>query len=430
MYLSTQIIFKTKDLIIYEKNNLVVIYNKKFNRHMFLSEEVYKFYKMASKENLTIGEFINYFEDKEDKNYIEQLSMNMIKSGAIYNKDYERYIEQKCIESKNIYLSITNKCNLKCKHCCTSCSIEKENFLETSQLKMIIDSIKELNPKSLVITGGEPLVRDDFKEIIEYIKYKAPHIKLILSTNGTLINNENLDFIVGNFDKIDISIDGVDEETCSITRGKGVFNKVIKAVRALQSKQFNNISLSMVFGDKNDYLKEDFINLNRELSTYPEPRYFVPSGRGIENMSLYSSKDMLTPILIPKVFEDNKYKKSKKISSCSCNALKSQLFIDHDGSIYPCQSLIKEEYKVGSIFNQDIVGIIKSQGFEKLEVYYKMQKILPYNFEKCKNCDINIFCWHCPGLLDSVKDNKEELDKWCNLMRRNLDRIIWNGDVI
>ncbi|WP_330653158.1 radical SAM protein, partial [Clostridioides difficile] len=73
------------------------------------------------------------------------------------------------------------------------------------------------------------LIREDFFEIIKYIKQKLPDTKLILSTNGTLIDEHNVDFIITNFEKIDISIDGVDENTCSETRGKGVFHKVISS---------------------------------------------------------------------------------------------------------------------------------------------------------------------------------------------------------
>ena len=426
MDLSTKIRFNEKDLIIYEKNKLVVIYNKKFSRHILLSEEVYNFYKIASKENLTIDEFLERFYDEDDKIYIEKVSKNMIKSGAIYNEEYEKYINQKNNPGESIYICITNKCNLRCKHCCTSCSIENQDFLNILQIKNIIDLIKVLNPSNIVITGGEPLIREDFNEIINYINNKIPNSNLILSTNGTLINSKNIDFIVKNFKKIDISIDGVDEETCSLTRGKGIFNKVINAINELQKKKFTNISLSMVFGDKNEYLRESFLELNKKLKTQPIERYFVPLGRGLENISLYSSDEMLTPIVIPKIFEKNRDEKSKKISSCNCSALQSQIFINYDGTIYPCQSLIKDEYAVGSIFDNYTIHNIKDRKLSRVEAYKNVRRIHPYNFEKCKRCDVNIFCWHCPALLDGVKENNKEFDKWCSLMKVNLNRIIWN----
>lgn len=120
----------------------------------------------------------------------------------------------------------------------------------------------------ITLSGGEPLLRGDFKELLKYLKnnYNG-HIGI--STNGTLITNSNAELLVKYADQIDISVDGVDEETCSIVRGKGVFEKVIKSIKILQDKGFSNISLSMVFSDKNEYLEPSFLELNKKLGTTP-----------------------------------------------------------------------------------------------------------------------------------------------------------------
>lgn len=426
MDLLNKINLNKDDLIVYNKNKFIVLYNKKLSKHIILSEEVYKFFETASNENITIKEFIDCFEDEEDKKYIEQVTVNMIKAGIICNKDYDTAIEEE-FSINSAYLCVTNRCNLKCSHCCSSCSSEVKDCLDTHQIKKIIKIISELNISNLVITGGEPLIRNDFEEIIAYIKEQIPNINLILSTNGILINDKNINFIINNFKKIDISIDGVDEKTCALTRGKGVFNKVLGKIKNLQRKGFTNISLSMVFGEKNEYLKDSFIDLNEHLKTTPVMRYFVPAGRGLENKNDYLYEDTILPITIPKMISDRN-DKSKKISSCACNALKSQIFINDDGNIYPCPSLIKDEYKVGSILDKSIVSILKNKDIKKTLAYKKIENIYPYNFEKCKDCDVNIFCWNCPAILDSVKNNDIEFNKWCKSMKVNLNRIVWDKE--
>ena len=426
MDFQSKVCLNKSDLIIYSKNKVVVLYNQKLGKHIILSKEVYNFFKNADSERISINEFIDCFQNREDKKYIKQVIANMIKSGIILHKNYNKEIEEQFLIN-SAYLCLTNRCNLKCKHCCSSCSDKENDYLSTKDIKNIIDTLKELNISNIVLTGGEPLLRYDFEEIVIYAKKQIPKVNLILSTNSILINDKNIDFIINNFNKIDISIDGVDEETCSQTRGKGVFGKVLDSVDKLKRKGFVNISLSMVFGQKNDYLKDDFIKLNESIETNPVMRYFVPTGRGLENKDQYLYDDTILPITIPEMLVDRN-KKSKRISSCACNALKSQIFINYDGNIYPCPSLVKDIYNAGSIFDSDIINVLKNKNTNSLGTYKNIEKIYPYNFEKCKDCDVNIFCWHCPAILDSVKDNDVEFNKWCNLMKSNLNRIIWDEE--
>lgn len=426
MDFQSKVCLNKSDLIIYSKNKIVVLYNQKLGKHIILSKEVYGFFENADSEQISINEFIDCFQDREDKKYIKQVIVNMIKAGIILHKNYDKEIEEQFLIN-SAYLCLTNRCNLKCKHCCSSCSDKENDCLSTEDIKKIIDTLKELNISNIVLTGGEPLLRYDFEEIVIYAKKQIPKVNLILSTNSILINDKNIDFIINNFNKIDISIDGVDEETCSQTRGKGVFGKVLDSVDKLKIKGFVNISLSMVFGQKNDYLKEDFIKLNESIGTNPVMRYFVPTGRGLENKDQYLYDDTILPITIPEMLVDRN-KKSKRISSCACNALKSQIFINYDGNIYPCPSLVKDIYNAGSIFDSDIINVLKNKNTNSLGAYKNIEKIYPYNFEKCKDCDVNIFCWHCPAILDSVKDNDAEFNKWCNLMKSNLNRIIWDEE--
>ena len=87
-----------------------------------------------------------------------------------------------------------------------------------------------------------------------------------------LINENNVRWLVEWCDAFEISIDGVDEETCSLVRGKGVFHKVCDRVRLIKKYTDKPISLSMVFSDKNDYLVPQFKELKRLYAglLYPE----------------------------------------------------------------------------------------------------------------------------------------------------------------
>ena len=75
--------------------------------------------------------------------------------------------------------------------------------------------------------------------------------------------------IIEKVNNIDISLDGADEESCSVIRGKGVFDRVVNNIDILKQKGFENISLSMVLSNNNLRYAQQFFELNRKLHTFP-----------------------------------------------------------------------------------------------------------------------------------------------------------------
>lgn len=393
-------------------------------RHVKLSEEVYEYIRPAEQKKWTIKEFIHCFTKDEDKKYVRDIIEIMINNEVLSGNTVQRKM------FKDIHLSLTNRCNLNCKHCVSSCSPKEYDYLDTKEIMKLVDNLCNLDVRTLILTGGEPLVREDFTKIVEYIKEILPVKTLGLSTNATLINDENIDFIVSNFDKVDISIDGVDEKTCSKVRGKGVFEKVIKVIHELHNRDFHRISMSMVFSEKNHEISKEFRMLNERLHTTPIERYFVPSGRGLVNRDIFSDEDSVLPLLIPKAHEINLHEnKSSKIGSCSCNACTEQVFIDHKGDIYPCPSLTEEEYLIGSIFDGNFVAKLRDNSLSGNTGFENLKKLYPFNFKKCKDCDVNIFCLTCPAMVNTVKDSDKELNRWCGLMKKNIELSVWGGEV-
>lgn len=76
-------------------------------------------------------------------------------------------------------------------------------------------------------------------------------------------------------------------KTCSIIRGKGIFNKVIESVKLLQNNGFHQISLSIVTGDKNEYIEEKFRELSDKLKTKAIIRRFMSIGRGKDSKEIF-----------------------------------------------------------------------------------------------------------------------------------------------
>ena len=132
--------------------------------------------------------------------------------------------------------NLIRRCNLTCKHCYSiSADTDFPNELSTEQVFTVMDDLKQFGVPVLILSGGEPLLRPDIYDIAQ--RSKDMGFYTALSTNGTLIDNSNIDKIADmGFDYLGISIDGIAETHDKFRRKKGAFDASIKALRLCHDK--------------------------------------------------------------------------------------------------------------------------------------------------------------------------------------------------
>lgn len=131
-----------------------------------------------------------------------------------------------------IYISLSHKCSYNCQMCGVV-KILRKYELPTEIVKRALDEICEWERDCVVLfTGGEPFLRDDIFELINYSVNKG--LKTEVVSNGSLID-EKLAFkiISSGLDNIAISLDGANEFTHDSIREKGAFRKAINAIANL-----------------------------------------------------------------------------------------------------------------------------------------------------------------------------------------------------
>lgn len=142
-------------------------------------------------------------------------------------------------------ISLTNRCNLKCEYCYASSGDENKILSELSldTYKLLFEQLDKMNVHRISLTGGEPLLRKDFFEILnEAQKYK---FAIIINSNGILINDSIACKLKNyRFDRICITIDGSSSKTHDVIRGKGTFLKALQGIRSLQKY---NLPVSTLF---------------------------------------------------------------------------------------------------------------------------------------------------------------------------------------
>lgn len=392
-----------RNIQILEYKNKVVLANNLTGAWLRITKEIYEYLVIAIKLNYSKELFIRSFVKPEDQLYIEILLNRMKELGIIDS--------QEIFFPKSITFEVTNRCNLKCSHCCLNANNNSEE-MTTQKILQVLKKITKWGVDKITITGGEPLFRNDILKILAFLRQSFRGM-IILSTNGVLINENNIEAIIGYVDRIDISIDGVDEESCSRVRGNGVFGKVIKSVYLLKKRGFDLISLSMVLTEENEKLVEKFMQLNQKLGTYPVIRRISWLGRALENKSRLMTGD------IPYQYGAEIDCSEKGMCTYeNCSNLVTKYHIRYDGSVYACQTIDDERYRIGHIDQISNFSKIKNNRLSML-----VDDLLKIHHQ-CEKCEVMKFCWKCPvEIMEYTKNGS--MKEHCKSVRNNLFHVIW-----
>lgn len=148
------------------------------------------------------------------------------------------------MNDKVLFLDITNRCNLRCKHCYNSRYFFSDSNAEFC-FETFINKVNYYNISRIHILGGEPLLAKDFYKVLDYTKNN--NITVSINTNGWFLNGVLFTKLskYKNIDQITISIDGGNEDDNDFIRGAGTFKKVkenLKECNAIDSHIKINIA--------------------------------------------------------------------------------------------------------------------------------------------------------------------------------------------
>ena len=129
---------------------------------------------------------------------------------------------------------VTNyECNQACRHCYTYDRVLNDRRrVRTEALQEMMDECRSLGAEVFYLTGGEPFLRGDLLELVAGATRRS---KAILFTNGTLVTPGNAARLSAHRERlvVQISLEGPDEETNSLLRGKGSFGLAMEGIRTL-----------------------------------------------------------------------------------------------------------------------------------------------------------------------------------------------------
>ena len=176
---------------------------------------------------------------------------------------------------------LTYACNLACVHCLSSSGRRDPRELDTQACKAVIDELERMQVFYVNIGGGEPTVRRDFWELIEYAT--SHHVGVKFSTNGSRITQERAAWLAAaDYVDVQISLDGATAEVNDRVRGLGSFETAITALQRLKEAGFVEPKLSVVVTRENVSQLDEFEKIASRYGAQLRITRLRPSGRGAD----------------------------------------------------------------------------------------------------------------------------------------------------
>jgi mycofactocin radical SAM maturase len=254
---------------------------------------------------------------------------------------------------------LTYACNLACVHCLSSSGRRDPRELSTDEAKRIIDEMVEMQIFYVTIGGGEPMVRTDFFELLEYATKKNVGVKF--STNGTRITADNASYLAGlGYLDIQISLDGADAATNDHVRGEGSFASAISAMEHLKAANFGEFKISVVVTRHNAAQLDAFQALADHYGAQLRLTRLRPSGRGVDvwdelHPTALQQRELYTWLLDhPQTLTGDSFFHLNALGDPIdglnlCGAGRVVCLIDPIGDVYACPFVIHDEFLAGNV---------------------------------------------------------------------------------
>ena len=445
--------------------------------HTFKNMDKYYFFDVNQHKIVNITQ--ESFEILKHKKSAFNRELNALQEQGFLSSNRVKVVEHPATEMledilsnkiKKLNLQLTQQCNFRCDYCVYSGDYDNRNHsnkrmkweVAKKGIDFLIGSAKDSSNINISFYGGEPLI--EFKLIqacMEYATQEADGkvVTFSMTTNGSLLNDEVIEFL-SNFNiHLTISLDGPrdvhDKNRRFATNNCGTFDTVYKNIKNIELKYPDfkkNIQFSMVIdpsinlnclnefvADEEDFFKEtaimgsiisdhyrkEKVNVNEDFISewqYNKFKYFLNLFEEIPDKNNSQLMRSSNALLIDFINDSSKsyyplLERSHHAGPCIPGQLR--LFMNTEGDFYPCER-VNENSKIMKIGNVD-------DGLNVTRVD-KLLNVGKLNEEECKNCFAFRGCIVCAAMADDGNEEEElsgELKHLaCISSRRNFDEML------
>ena len=319
-------------------------------------------------------------------------------------------------------IEVTEKCNLRCKHCYLDASCEKANMMTYHQFENLVKILKKNHVLNLELTGGEIFVNPQAYEILELALKQFAMVAIL--TNGTILSDKVLALLAKYKDKIiiNVSIDSTNPQVHDKFRGmKGAFEKSCYNIKRMTGEGITVRVASSIFNENMreiDKLADLAVSLGAKMFVF---NFVEDFGRGTQmekGDKIEESIDAAAYIqyvngIIEKYKDIIPIVKGEEhiLGSQNCGSAVNSIMIGADGNIRPC-ALFPKMTIFGNIFKENFEQIFKK------DIYRRISQILPPGEDngcdkKCK------YYANCRGCYLKGLEHNRDVEEPCEWIKKN-----------
>nr|WP_218843937.1 mycofactocin radical SAM maturase [Naumannella cuiyingiana] len=264
---------------------------------------------------------------------------------------------------------LTYACNLACVHCLSSSGRRDPGELSTEQCKAVIDELERMQVFYVNIGGGEPTVRPDFFELVDYATDHRVGVKF--STNGVRLDERRAREIAANdYVDVQVSLDGATAEVNDAVRGPGSFDLAVRALDNLASAGMRNAKISVVMTRHNISQLDEFAELADRYGATLRLTRLRPAGRGADTWhELHPSQEQQRALYDWLLVRGDSVLTGDSFFHLSgygetlpglnlCGAGRVVCLIDPVGDVYACPFAIHDRFRAGNLLTDGGFGAV------------------------------------------------------------------------
>ncbi|MBP2636321.1 MAG: moaA 3 [Firmicutes bacterium] len=210
-------------------------------------------------------------------------------------------------------VSVTNKCNLRCKYCMPEegiADIGHENILSIEEIGRLVRIGARLGIRKVRLTGGEPLVRKNIATLIADIAAIPKISDISITTNGMLFADMAEDLKKAGLKRVNFSLDSLDPDRFKYITSRGILKNVIRSISKAMELDMGPVKINMVvMKGANDHEILDFVELAKKMPLNVRFIEFMPVG----DLPFYKTDRVVTVHDIRKIIEQ-KYELTKNVT--------------------------------------------------------------------------------------------------------------------
>ncbi len=417
-------------------NNLGIVKEKLINQYQ-INDSIFNEDVIPFIEDLIQNGFLSYNQTPPEADWMNEIyDINTI----------EKY------PFNDIYISLTDKCNLNCIYCFNKNERHKRinkksnSIVSKDKFVNLLREFKDMHGNKVIFTGGEPTLNTDLIDICNEAKRIGLETHFI--TNGTLLNSMNIEELSECVDGFTISLDSVVDKELEALWGNpnsDVKNTIFAAFERINEYSLKTKKLSITIKPIVSAININSLDiLVSEISkrlcnctlSWSMTQYGKIDDPEVDNLLSVKEKDYITKVAnsLRKTYldgleiEDTNNKLSGTINIFSFGhggrfippktpnflACYPSFFVTSNGDVFPCQCFENDEYKLGNIQNDSLANMFESDVFRNIRAKLPINQI---EDKSCTKCEFRFLCTNKLGPCSHNKDRDKTNCKQINIQK-------------